>query len=79
MKIIAHEAVTVESEGIALDLILWRRFRRPIPELMEALLALPENQHLAGLPAILPVGTVVTIPIPQERETATLPVVSLWN
>ncbi len=79
MTIIAYEAVKVEGEGIVLDLILWRRFRRPMPDLLEQLLAIPENQHLADVPAVLPVGTLVTIPIPQERDTGSLPVISLWD
>lgn len=79
MNVVALETVTVESEGVTIDLILWRRFRRPLDGVLEALLDLPANQHLAGLPAVLPVGTAVTIPIPQERETAEVPVISLWD
>ncbi|RWX72609.1 tail protein X [Mesorhizobium sp. M2A.F.Ca.ET.039.01.1.1] len=78
MKIVSYETVTVESEGFLLDAILWRRFHRPVQGLLEVLLELPANWALADN-VILPVGTVVTIPIPQERDINTVPVISLWD
>jgi phage tail protein X len=80
MEVISQEAYTVSSEGISLDLMIWRRFRKPMDGLLEHMLSMQENQHLADLPAILPPGTVVTMPIPQRRAVAqTVAVVSLWD
>lgn len=79
MIFLAYEPVVVAGEDIAIDLLIWRRFKRPMAGLLEALLDLPDNQHLADLPAILPLGTRVVIPIPQERETRIALVVSLWD
>jgi phage tail protein X len=60
------ETVTVESEGVTVARIVWRRFRRRAPGLVEAILA--SNPGLAALGAYLPVGTVVRIPIPEAQE-----------
>jgi phage tail protein X len=59
------ETVTVESEGVTVPRIVWRRFRRPMPGLVEAVL--DANPGLAALGAYLPVGTVVRLPIPAAR------------
>ncbi len=75
----ARETFTVKSDGMSVDLIVWQRFRRPIPGLLERIMALPENQHLEHCGFVLPLGTAVTIPIeppPREQE---LPVISLWD
>lgn len=79
MAVITHETYVVRSEGISVDLILWRRFRRPMPGLFERLLAMPENQHLENSGFTLALGTVVTIPIEESPATEMVPVVSLWS
>lgn len=60
------ESVTVRGEGITLPLLVWRRFRKPMPGLVEQVLDL--NQDLADLGPVLPVGTILLIPIPDEDE-----------
>ncbi|MGA0615956.1 tail protein X [Paracoccus sp. KR1-242] len=62
------EAVTVKGDGLTLSLLVWRRFRKPMPGLVEQILDL--NQGLAALGPILPFGTVVRMPIPVEAEAA---------
>ncbi|MBI1649887.1 phage tail protein [Hyphomicrobium sulfonivorans] len=79
MSIITLERHTVGSEGMSVDLILWQRFLRPMPGLFERLMALPENQHLEHCGFILPLGTVVTIPIEDARAAEIVPVISLWD
>ena len=79
MTIISTEPYTVDSEGVTLDLILWRRLLAPTPGLLARLLALPENQRLEHCPAELPVGTVAWVPISAPRQGGTLPVVALWD
>jgi phage tail protein X len=79
MTEIAREIFTVQSDGMSVDLMLWQRFRRQMPGLLERIMALPENQHLEHCGFVLPLGTAVTIPIeppPREQE---LPVISLWD
>lgn len=79
MSVLTYETYTVRSEGLSVDLILWQRFQRPMPGLFERLMDLPANQHLehSGF-VIVPVGTVITIPI-EEQPAHQAPVVSLWD
>ena len=73
-----YETLTVGGDGVTLPLLLWRRFRRPMPGLAEA--ALDANPGLAALGPVLPVGTVVKIPIPDaaDETAATLQPIKLW-
>jgi len=56
------ETVTVEGELLTVSLIVWRRFKRPMPGLVEAIHDL--NPGLANLGNYLPVGTVLAMPVP---------------
>ena len=70
------ERLTVEGDGITVSLLVWRRFRRPMPGLVEAILE--RNPGLAGLGPILPVGTVLEIPVPTPRAPQLLDPIRLW-
>ena len=70
------ERVTVSGEFITLSLIVWRRFHRPMPDLIEQILAL--NPGLAERGPYLPVGTTFDMPVPAPREPAILEPVKLW-
>jgi phage tail protein X len=72
----AVETVTIEGEFLTLSLIVWRRFKRPMPGLVEAIHDL--NPGLADLGVYLPVGTVLAMPIPTPREPALLDPIRLW-
>lgn len=79
MPAITYETHTVRSDGVSLDLILWQRFKRPMPGLLETVLGLDANQHLESAGFVLPLGTVVTIPIEEAPATQTAKVISLWD
>ena len=70
------ERITVEGDGITLSLIVWRRFRRPMPGLVEQIHDM--NPGLADLGAFLPVGTTFDMPVPTPREPAILDPIRLW-
>lgn len=70
------ERVTVEGEFITVSLIVWRRFHRPMPGLVEQILNL--NPGLGGLGTFLPIGTGFDMPVPTPREPAILDPVKLW-
>lgn len=72
------ERITVAGDGITLSLLVWRRFRQPMPGLVERILALPENRGLPALEPHIPVGTVVTIPIDAPRQSGERTTVRLW-
>jgi phage tail protein X len=79
MTEIPPETFTVKSDGMSVDLMLWQRFRRPMPGLLERIMALPENQHLEHSGFVLPLGVAVTIPIEPPPREPELPVISLWD
>ena len=70
------EPVTVEGEFITVSLIVWRRFRRPMPGLVEQIYHM--NPGLSELGAFLPIGTTLDMPVPTPREPAILDPVKLW-
>lgn len=64
MGVSSYDLVTVGSDFISADLILWRRYRNRAPKMIERLL--DDNPHLAKAhrySPFLPVGTQVRIPI----------------
>ncbi len=70
------ETVTIEGEFLTVSLIVWRRFKRPMPGLVEAIHDL--NPGLADLGAWLPVGTIFAMPIPTPRAPVLLDPIRLW-
>lgn len=68
--------VTVEGDGLTVSTIVWRRFKRPMLGLVEAIYDL--NPGLADLGQTLPVGTSFEMPIPIPREQQVLDPIRLW-
>ena len=60
------EGIRVRSEFTTLPLLLWRRFLRPMPGLVED--TLDRNPGLADLGPFLPVGTEVQVKIETARD-----------
>ncbi|MCT8999226.1 tail protein X [Chelativorans intermedius] len=75
---IKTETITVQDDQMTLDLLLWRRFRRQIPGIVERTLKM--NPGLADLGIFLPLGTKVIVPIDQpDSEPKERPTVRLWD
>ena len=70
------ETVAVEGDELTVSVIVWRRFKRPMPGLVEAIYDL--NPALADLGQTLPVGTSFDMPIPIPREQQVLDPIRLW-
>jgi phage tail protein X len=70
------ERITVEGDGVTVPLVVWRRFRRPMPGLVERVYA--SNPSLAEAGPYLPVGTSFTLPIPVPRPREELDPIRLW-
>lgn len=70
------ETIKVEREGLTLSRIIWRRFKKQVPGLVERVLDI--NPGLSALGPILPVGTVIKIPIPNVRQNTDVTPVRLW-
>jgi phage tail protein X len=71
------ETYVVETEGMMVDAMVWRRFRKPMPGLVERVLAM--NPGIAEFGPYLPVGTSVTIPIDDQTGPKVVEVVKLWD
>lgn len=72
------EPITVETEGVTVSLLVWRRFRRPMPGLVERIL--DTNPGLAALGDFIPPGTVVNIPVPAaQKQVSDITPVRLWG
>lgn len=72
------ETIVVKGDAIPLDLLVWRRFQRRTPGVVERALAL--NPGLADLGLMIPVGTAVVIPVDApNREPERRNVVRLWD
>ena len=56
------ERITVEGDGLTVSLLVWRRFHRAMPGLVEQVYAM--NPGLAAYGVILPLGTSVLLPVP---------------
>jgi phage tail protein X len=71
------ETITIAGAEITLPLLIWRRFRRPMPGLVEATLV--ANPGLADLGPVIPVGTVITLSVPVTPDpVAALDPITLW-
>jgi len=78
-EIVAYETVTVPHEGLTLDGLIWRRFKRQKQGLLELTLAHPDNHRLADFGPMLPVGLAFTLPIERETGTPVVETISLWD
>jgi len=71
-----NRLVTVETEGMTLSLLIWRRYRTPMFGLAERVHEI--NPGLAARGIVLPVGT--TFLMPEQRETPQpAKIISLWS
>jgi phage tail protein X len=71
-----YEKITVMGENLTVSLIVWRRFKRPMPGLVEQTLDI--NQDLADAGYHLPIGTEFLLPIPTPRPQVVLEPIKLW-
>ena len=70
------ETITVEGEFLTVSLLVWRKFKRPMPGLVERIFEI--NPGLADTGAFLPVGTQVLFPIPTPRPVKVVAPVRLF-
>jgi phage tail protein X len=73
------ETLTVIAEQTTLDLLLWRRYRREVPGLIED--TLRRNPGLAKIGLFLPVGMTIDVQTlaPEPRGRTAVQVVSLYD
>lgn len=71
------ETVTIRGEAITASLLVWRRFKAPMPGVVERLYDI--NPGLAELGPHLPINTVVRLPVPAPRPDPLLTPLRLWD
>jgi phage tail protein X len=71
-----RETVTVEGDALTLSLIVWRRFKKPMPGLLEQIL--DANPGLAASGSFLPLGIIFEMPVPVPQENPVLDPIRLW-
>jgi phage tail protein X len=70
------EELTVTEYATTLDMLLTRRFKQLVPELLERVLA--ENRGLSAHGLFLPLGLKIRVPI-QEEKVSILKPIRLWG
>jgi phage tail protein X len=72
------ERIVIQSEGMMLDLLLWRRYGRRGQTLVDEAYRL--NRRLADVGVILPVGTIIFLPdLPPNPRAPQRRAVSLFD
>ncbi len=71
------ETYIVHGDGLTVDAIIWQRYRRRTPKLVEETLEL--NPGLAELGPIIPSGTRIVIPVPPPPAERQVAVIRLWD
>lgn len=71
-----YEQVEVNEAGHTLSGLVWQRFHRPMPGVVEE--ALSVNQGLADQGTFIPPGTSVVIPVPIPRSNREPEAIRLW-
>ena len=71
------ESHTVVGDHITASLMIWRRFRLPSPGALEAML--DANPGLADAGPVIPVGTVVAVPVRTGVAYDAVDPIRLWD
>jgi hypothetical protein len=77
MAATGYDTVVIKGDNITLSLLVWRRFKRPMPGLVGRILA---RQGNLASKVYLDVGDVVEIPIDAPTPNqAKIPIRKLWD
>lgn len=72
------ETVTIQGDGMTASLLVWRRFHKPMPGLVERIYEINPSLALSG--PFLAHGAVVRIPIPVAADAVTQATpIRLWE
>jgi phage tail protein X len=83
MAVIGFELFQIMGDGITADLLVWRRYRRPAPGILEIMLdANPQLAFVHRFTPFLPTGLFVRIPIDPDLMAGKPPATltsNLWT
>lgn len=71
------EKITVTRMYLTTSRLVWNRFKKPMPGLIERVYDI--NQGLADAGDFLPVGAVVLVPIPMPKAYEDVTPIRLWS
>lgn len=67
MAVTSFELVEVQGDGVTADLLVWRRYMRPAPGILEIMLdSNPQLAYVHRYTPFIPPGTYVRIPIDSD-------------
>jgi phage tail protein X len=73
----ATETIRISGEGLTISVLVWRRYRRLRPGLVERILTL--NPGVASQGMFLPVGTSLVLPVETRKVTTDQTAIALWD
>ena len=83
MAVTGFELIQITGYGVTADLIVWRRYRRPAPGILEKMLdANPQLAYVHRTTPFLPPGLYVRVPIDPvllAGKPQPAPVSNLWT
>jgi len=80
VAVTGFELYQVSGEGVTADLLVWRRYRRPAPGILEIMLdANPQLAYVHRYTPFLPVGLYVRLPIDPDLLAGKPPVSATSN
>jgi phage tail protein X len=85
MSITGFELFVISSENVTADILVWKRYRKPAPGIVEALLdANPQIALVHKTTPFLPVGMYVRVPIDLvilsgAPQTSKIPASAMWG
>jgi phage tail protein X len=83
MAVTGFELVVVATEYVTADIIVWKKYRRPCPGIVEVMLdANPQLALVHRTTPFIPVGTYVRVPVDpalMAGKQPVMPVSSIWG
>ena len=83
MAVTGFELAVVTSEYVTADLIVWKKYRRPCPGIVEIMLdANPQLSLVHRTTPFIPVGTYVRVPVDISLlagKPQVMPISSIWG
>lgn len=73
----SYETVVVRAQGLSISQLIWRRYKRRPPGVLEEILDV--NRGISALPVHLPVGTVIKLPIVAADTEQDDEAIALWD
>jgi phage tail protein X len=71
------EKIEVTGAGLTVARLIWNRFRAPMPDMLGQIY--DHNPGLAEMGTHIPIGTIVTLPVPDQSDERIVEQITLWS